>query len=70
VANALSAKFTGGHYVSNLADGIIDFVPSPLFMANGPAVYVARAKAAWPSVDAAKQAIIAGKLKVPFNTTL
>ena len=70
VAYALSGHFTGGHYVSNLADGIIDFVPSPLFMANGPAVYVARAKAAWPSVDAAKQAIIRGTLKVPFNTQL
>ena len=70
VANALSGHFTGGHYVSNLADGIIDFVPSPLFMANGPPAYVARAKAAWPAVDAAKQAIIAGTLKVPFNTQL
>jgi basic membrane protein A len=70
VTKALSPDFTGGHYVSNLADGIIDFVPSPLFMANGPAAYVARAKAAWPSVDAAKQAIIKGTLKVPFNTQL
>ncbi len=70
VTDALSGQFTGGHYVSNLADGIIDFVASPLFMANGPAVYVARAKAAWPSVDRAKQAIIQGTLKVPFNTQL
>jgi basic membrane protein A len=70
VARALSGDFRGGHYVSTLADGIIDFVPSPLFMAHGPAVYVARAKAAWPSVDAAKQAIIKGTLKVPFNTQL
>jgi basic membrane protein A len=70
VAFALSGHFAGGHYVSNLADGIIDFVPSPLFMANGPAGYVARAKTAWPAVEAAKQAIIAGTLKVPFNTTL
>jgi basic membrane protein A len=70
VTNALSGHFTGGHYVSNLADGIIDFVPSPLFMVNGPPVYVARAKAAWPSVDQAKQAIIKGTLKVPFNTQL
>ena len=56
--------------MSNLKDGIIDFVPSPLFMANGPGVYVARAQAAWPSVEQAKQAIIAGTLKVPFNTQL
>jgi basic membrane protein A and related proteins len=70
VTYALSGQFTGGHYVSNLKDGIIDFVPSPLFMANGPGVYVARAQAAWPSVEQAKQAIIAGTLKVPFNTQL
>jgi basic membrane protein A len=70
VTNALSGHFTGGHHVSNLADGIIDFVPSPLFMENGPPAYVTRAKAAWPSVDEAKQAIIKGTLKVPFNTQL
>jgi hypothetical protein len=29
-----------------------------------------RAKAAWPAVDAAKQAIIQGSLKVPFDTKL
>jgi basic membrane protein A and related proteins len=70
VTVALSGSFTGGHYVSNLADGIIDFVPSPLFMAGGPPTYVARAQAAWPAVNAAKQAIIKGTLTVPFNTTL
>jgi basic membrane protein A and related proteins len=68
VASALSGHFTGGHYISNLADGIIDFVPSPLFMTDGPPVYVARARAAWPSINQAKQAIINGTLKVPFNT--
>jgi basic membrane protein A len=70
VSAALSGHFVPGHYISTLADGIIDFVPSDLFMQHGPPFYVAAAKAAWPSVDAAKQAIIAGKLKVPFNTTL
>jgi basic membrane protein A and related proteins len=70
VTFALSGSFAGGHHVSNLADGIIDFVPSPLFMANGPADYVMRAKAAWPAVDAAKQEIIQGSLKVPFDTKL
>ncbi len=70
VSAALSGHFTAGHYVSNLADGIIDFVPSPLFMAKGPTAYVARARAAWPSVNQAKQAIIQGTLKVPFNTQL
>lgn len=67
---AIAGHFQPGHYVSTLADGIIDFVPSDLFMQNGPPVYVAAAKAAWPSVEAAKQAIIAGKIKVPFDTKL
>jgi basic membrane protein A len=70
VSAAVSGKFTAGHYVSTLADGIIDFVPSDLFAQNGPPAYVAAAKAAWPAVDAAKKAIIAGTLKVPFNTQL
>jgi hypothetical protein len=39
-------------------------------MQNGPPAYVAAAKAAWPSVNQAKQAIIQGTLKVPFNTQL
>jgi basic membrane protein A len=70
VAAAVSGKFEAGHYVSTLADGIIDFVPSDLFMQKGPPAYVTAAKAAWPSVNAAKAAIIAGTLKVPFNTQL
>jgi hypothetical protein len=39
-------------------------------MAGGPPAYVARASAAWPAVNQAKQAIIQGTLKVPFNTQL
>ncbi|GAB0119630.1 BMP family ABC transporter substrate-binding protein [Acidisoma sp. 7E03] len=70
VSAAVSGKFEAGHYVSTLADGIIDFVPSDLFMQNGPPAYVTAAKAAWPAVNEAKAAIIAGKLKVPFNTQL
>lgn len=70
VSTAISGHFAAGHYVSTLADGIIDFVPSPLFMQNGPPAYVAAAKAALPSVNQAKQAIIQGTLKVPFNTQL
>jgi basic membrane protein A len=70
VSAAVSGKFQAGHYASTLADGIIDFVPSDLFMQNGPAAYVAAARDAWPSVDAAKKAIIAGTVKVPFNTQL
>lgn len=70
VSSAVSGKFVAGHYVSTLADGIIDFVPSDLFAEKGPPAFVAAAKAAWPSVEEAKKAIIAGTLKVPFNTQL
>ena len=70
VSKAVSGQFTAGHYISTLADGIIDFVPSPLFMADGPPAYVTRAQAAWPAVNQTKQAIIQGTLKVPFNTQL
>lgn len=70
VSAALGADWKGGHYQSDLSDGIIDFIPSDEFMAQGPADIVAKAKAAWPDVEKAKKDIIAGSLKVPFKTTL
>lgn len=68
VSVALIGQFLPGHYVSSLSDGIVSFVPSFLFMQAGPEPYVAAAGQAWQRVQAAKVAIIAGKLKVPFNT--
>ena len=67
---ALSPGWTPGHYRSSLEDGVVDFVPSPLFTVQGPAALVARARAVWPSIVAAKAKIIAGSVKVPFKTNL
>ena len=68
VSVALIGQFLPGHYVSSLSDGIVDFVPSFLFMQAGPEPYVVAARRAWQLVQAAKVAIIDGKIKVPFNT--
>ena len=71
VAAALGPDWKGGTHVSTgLNDGIIDFKLSDSYVAQGPAELVAKAKAMWPDIEKAKQAIIAGTLKVPFNTTL
>ncbi len=70
LTQVLDGRFESGHHVSNLDDGVVDFVLSDLFLAQGPAELVARAKAHWPEIAKAKQAIIDGSLKVPFETTL
>jgi basic membrane protein A len=67
---ALGSGWSGGHYRSGLADGVVDFVPSPLFLAHGPPAEVARFRAAWPAIAASRTRIAAGSLKVPFKTML
>ena len=67
---ALAAGWAGGHVSTGLKGGIIDFELSDVFLKEGPPDLVAKAKQLWPEIDAAKQQIIAGTLKVPFNTTL
>ena len=70
VAAALGPDWKGGHYQSDLSDGIVGYVASDDFLAQGPADIVAKVKAAWPDVEKAKKDIISGSLKVPFKTTL
>ena len=70
VGKALAAGWTGKHVATGLNEGIIDFELSDVFVAQGPADLVAKAKEIWPGIDAVKQDIVSGKLKVPFNTTL
>lgn len=71
VSKALSPEWKGGTHVSTgLGTGVIDFVLSPSFVEQGPQDLVAKAKEVWPEIEKAKAAIIAGTLKVPFNTTL
>jgi basic membrane protein A len=67
---ALAPVWHGGHYRSGLQDGVVDFLPSPLFRAQGARDEVARFDAAWPLVAAAKARIVAGTLRVPFQTQL
>lgn len=70
VARALKAGWSGGHVSTGLKGGIIDFELSDVFLKVGPPDVVAKAKQLWPAIDKAKQEIIAGTLKVPFNTKL
>jgi basic membrane protein A len=67
---ALRHDWKGGQYSSNLRDGVVDFIPSPLFVKRAPAADVARFHAACPHVARARARIIAGSLHVPFETAL
>jgi basic membrane protein A len=69
-AAALTPSWTPGHYRSGLQDGVVDFIPSPLFLAKGPPALVARFRDAWPQILAMKSKIVAGAIKVPFKTNL
>jgi basic membrane protein A len=67
---ALKADWRGGHYRSGLADGVVDFTPSPIFLAHGPPAEVAKFRAAWPAITEAKRRIASGTISVPFKTAL
>jgi basic membrane protein A len=67
---ALAPGWTPGHYRSGLQDGVVDFITSPLFLAKGPPLVVARTREVWPGVVATKQKIVAGTVTVPFKTNL
>ncbi len=70
VDRALAPGWTGGHVATGLNGGIIDFELSDVFLKQGPPDLVAKAREVWPSIEAARKDIIAGKLKVPFDTKL
>jgi len=71
VTKALGDKFAGGtHEHTGLGTGVIDFIRSPLFAEQGPSDIIAKAKEAEPEIAAARAAILAGSLKVPFDTKL
>jgi basic membrane protein A and related proteins len=67
---ALSPGWIAGHYRSDLRDGVVDFVPSQLFLGQGPPAQVARFRQCWPSIRAARERIIAGTVVVPYRTHL
>ncbi len=68
--DAMGPDFKGGHYETGLNDGVIDFIPSEVFLKEGPADAVAKMKEIMPEVDKLKKDIISGALKVPFDTKL
>lgn len=70
VSKAIGPDFKGGHVATGLGTGVVDFVLSPVFVEQGPADLVAKAKEVWPEIEKARADIIAGTLKVPFNTEL
>jgi basic membrane protein A len=70
VSKAIGPDFKGGHLATGLGTGVIDFVLSPTWVEQGPPDLVAKAKEVWPEIEKARADIIAGTLKVPFNTEL
>jgi basic membrane protein A len=70
VLDVMSPDFKGGHHATGLNEDVIDFVPSPLFMKEGPEAAVARLKSILPEVDKLRTDIINGGLKIPFNPKL
>jgi basic membrane protein A and related proteins len=70
LAKALDGSFAGGHYNIGIGTGVVDFVLSPTWLEQGPPELVAKAKEVWPAVEAVRQSIIDGTLKVPFNTEM
>lgn len=65
---ALKPAWNGGNVHSGLKDGVIQYYFSATFLKKGPRDAVARLRKAIPRVQKATRAIVAGKLKVPFNT--
>jgi basic membrane protein A len=70
VSKALAEGWKGHHVPTGIDTGVIDFELSDMFVKEGPADLVAKAKEIWPDIEKAKKDIIAGTLKVPFNTAL
>ncbi len=70
VSKALEAGWIGHHLPTGIDTGVVDFELSDVFLKEGPADLVAKAKTIWPEIETAKKAIITGTVKVPLNTTL
>jgi len=67
---ALDGNFEGGHEKTNMNGGVVDFILSDTFLKEGDPAAIAQARAIFEEVGSVKQAIIDGKVEVPFNTTL
>ena len=70
VEHALSDDYTPGYVGAGVAEGGVDLVVSPEFLANGPDEMVEIINATLGEVDEARSAIKDGSLEVPFNPEL
>ena len=70
VTKAIGPDFKGGHLNTGIGTGVVDFILSPVWVEQGPADLVAKAKEVWPEIEKARADIMSGALKVPFNTEL
>ncbi len=70
VEHALSDDYAPGYYGAGVAEGGVDLVVNPEFLANGPADMVEVINATLDEIDQARSQIKYGSLEVPFNPEL
>ena len=70
VEHALSDDYTPGYVGAGVAEGGVDLVVNPDFLANGPAEMVEIINATLDEIDDARSQIKDGSLEVPFDPEL
>ncbi len=70
VGHALSDDYTPGYVGAGVAEGGVDLVINPDFLANGPAEMVDVINATLDEIDEARSQIKDGSLEVPFDPEL
>ena len=70
VGHALSDDYTPGYVGAGVAEGGVDLVINPDFLANGPAEMVEIINATLDEIDEARAQIKDGSLEVPFDPEL
>ncbi len=70
VEHALSDDYTPGYIGAGVAEGGVDLVISPEFLANGPTEMVEIINATLDEIEEARSQIKSGSLEVPFNPEL
>ena len=70
VGHALSDDYTPGYVGAGVAEGGVDLVINPEFLANGPAEMVEIINATLDEIDEARAQIKDGSLEVPFDPEL
>ena len=70
VEHALSDDYTPGYVGAGVAEGGVDLVINPAFLADGPAAMVETIEATLDEIDEARSQIKDGSLEVPFDPEL